>query len=88
MPVQILIKKLLWVQDEVIYLTECGLKEIHAIQSATINNANVIGIEQQYGSIEKGKIANLLVLNSNPLDHIINIKDVYMVFKKGNLISE
>ncbi len=72
-----------WVQDEIELLTECGLKNIDAIKAATLNNAKVIGIEDMYGSISEGKVANLVVLSENPLEKIQNIRNVLSVFKNG-----
>ncbi|WP_148782510.1 amidohydrolase family protein [Aquimarina intermedia] len=72
-----------WVQDEVKLLTECGFSNIEAIKAATLNNAKVIGIDNMYGSISEGKVANLLVLSENPLDEIENIRTVVSVFKNG-----
>lgn len=72
-----------WVQDEIELLTECGLKNIDAIKAATLNNARVIGIEDNYGSISEGKVANLVILSENPLEEIQNIRTVVSVYKNG-----
>ena len=72
-----------WVQDEIELLTKSGLTNIDAIKAATLNNAKVIGIENLYGSISEGKIANLVVLSENPLDNIENIRTVLSVYKNG-----
>ncbi|QBA63982.1 amidohydrolase family protein [Muriicola soli] len=72
-----------WVQDEVILLTECGISNIEAIKAATLNNAKTIGIDNMYGSISEGKVANLVVLSENPIDEIENIRTVVLVFKNG-----
>ena len=53
------------------------------IKAATINNVIGIGIAANYGSIEKGKKADLVLLNKNPLDDIEHIKDVISVIKDG-----
>lgn len=63
-----------------------GLSPIEAIQAGTINNAKVIGQEQQLGSIVVGKKANLVVLANNPIEDINNISSVDHVIKNGNFI--
>ena len=46
-----------------------------------------IGLEKQLGSLEPGKLADLLVLNSNPLDDIHNSRDIQYVVKNGVVYS-
>ncbi|WP_179346281.1 amidohydrolase family protein [Winogradskyella ursingii] len=72
-----------WVQDEIILLTECGLTNFDALKAATLNNAKAIGIEEMCGSISEGKIANLVILDKNPLEAIQNIRSVVSVYKNG-----
>lgn len=64
-------------------MTECGLTNIDALKAATLNNAKAIGIEDMYGSISEGKVANLVVLYENPLEEIQNIRSVVSVYKNG-----
>jgi imidazolonepropionase-like amidohydrolase len=45
--------------------------------------ARAAGQQNEAGSIEVGKLANLVVLNKNPLEDIANIRSVYMVIKRG-----
>ena len=80
-------KEIKWIQNEMKLLKSCGLSNIEVIKSATINNAKVIGIEKETGSIEIGKRADLLILNANPLEDIDHIEDVFWVFKNGRHIN-
>jgi imidazolonepropionase-like amidohydrolase len=57
------------------------------IRIATLNAARVLRIENDYGSIEKGKIADLLVLDANPLENIQNTRRISAVYKAGREIS-
>jgi imidazolonepropionase-like amidohydrolase len=60
-----------------------GMDEFEAIQTATINAAELIGMKNQLGSIEKGKIGDIVVLDANPLKNICNLKKIHSVIKEG-----
>jgi imidazolonepropionase-like amidohydrolase len=62
-----------------------GLTNLEALQAATILGAEAIGVQKDLGSIEVGKIADLLILNKNPLDDIHNSREIRYVMKNGVL---
>ena len=64
-----------------------GMTQWQALHCATMNGAESIGLEKQVGSLEPGKLADLLVLNSNPLDDIRNSRDLLYVVKNGVVYS-
>ena len=70
-------------QIELELMVESGLTPLQTIQTATINAARMIGQEKQLGSIDAGKIADLLILNANPLDDIRAIRRIHRVVKGG-----
>ena len=53
--------------DELALLVRSGLTSTEALQSATINPARFLGMEKDLGTIEKGKVANLVLLDADPL---------------------
>jgi imidazolonepropionase-like amidohydrolase len=64
-------------------MVEAGLKPVDVIQSATINAARMLGREKEQGTIEAGKVADLLILDANPIDDIKAVRRIYRVVKGG-----
>ena len=62
-----------------------GMSEFQAIQSATKNPAELLGVDKELGTLEVGKIGDIVVLDSNPLADISKLKDVSMVIKDGKI---
>ena len=57
------------------------------LKAATLNNALTFGIEQDYGSVEVGKVANLLLLDENPLESVEAYDSIDMVILHGEPIA-
>ncbi len=64
-----------------------GLTEMQALIAATRNCADMVDALDELGTVEKGKLADLIVLADNPLDHISNIRKLKMVFKDGKPVN-
>jgi imidazolonepropionase-like amidohydrolase len=60
-----------------------GLPPIAVLRSATITGAKAMGEEKQMGSIESGKLANMVVLARNPLEDVRNFRTVVLTVKRG-----
>jgi len=62
-----------------------GLTPMEALQAATIVPARAMKLDADTGTIERGKRADLLVLNANPLDSIRNIRSVRWTIRDGRV---
>lgn len=62
-----------------------GMSPLEALRSATLNGAEAIGLAQDLGSIEPGKLADLVILSRDPLEDIHNTTSVKYVMKNGVL---
>ena len=68
---------------EVKLFVQAGLSPMEALVAATRNGAMVIGVQDQLGTVEPGKLADLLILTANPLDDIENIRKIETIIYKG-----
>lgn len=74
--------------DELALLVQAGLSPMQALQTATRNPAEFLGELKSSGTIEKGKIANLILLDANPLDDIKNTTQIFAVIQNGKYLSK
>lgn len=68
-------------------VTDAWFTPAQAIIAATLNGARAIGIDQKTGSVAKGKTADLLLLDADPLTDINHIDKVALIIKKGKLYN-
>jgi len=73
--------------DELALLVIAGLNPIEALRSATLNPAKFFGLDQTLGTIEQGKIADLVLLDANPLSDIRNTQRINAVVSNGRLFD-
>ena len=68
---------------EFVYMTEAGMPAMEAIKCATVNAAELIGISDKVGSIEKGKLADIVAVEGDPIQDIQAMGKVGFVMKDG-----
>ena len=73
--------------DELVLLVEAGLTPLQALQSATLNPARFFQRSRDLGTIEKGKLADLVLLDANPLEEIRNTQRINSVIVDGRLLN-
>jgi imidazolonepropionase-like amidohydrolase len=74
---------------ELIHLCEAGMKPMDAIKAATSRAAECVGLAQKIGTIEKGKLGDLIVVKSNPLEDIEVLsrkEEIKLVLKNGKIV--
>ena len=72
-----------WNGKQFHYMVKYGLTPMQAIQSATINAATLLGMEDKIGSIEKLKFADIIAVEGNPLENISLLEQIKFVMKDG-----
>ena len=70
----------LWVRD--------GATPWQALVAATRHGAAICGVGDQLGTVEVGKIADLIVVSSNPLEDINHVRRLQLVIKNGRIVSD
>lgn len=73
---------------EFVYMTEAGMPAMEAIQSATKNAATMLNMWDKLGSIEKGKIADIIAVDGDPLTDIQVMGKVVFVMKDGKVYKK
>jgi imidazolonepropionase-like amidohydrolase len=74
--------------EELKLMVASGLTPPEALQTATINGAKFMGVANFYGSIQKEKSSDIIVLDANPLTNIQAIDQIDMVFSNGRLYTK
>ena len=68
---------------ELYAMKKSGMNNWQLLESSTINGAKILGKENEFGSIEVGKNANMILLNANPVAQLENITNIDLVINKG-----
>ncbi len=70
-------------QRNIELLVEAGFTPVEAIRIATSNGAELLGESERFGTVQPGKLADLVVIDGNPAVNIADIRNVVTVFKEG-----
>lgn len=73
--------------EELARLVEAGLTPMQAIQTATVEPARYLGLDDSLGTVQRGKVADLVVLDADPLGDIGNTRKIHAVIVRGRLIT-
>jgi imidazolonepropionase-like amidohydrolase len=73
---------------ELVLFVKAGMKPVEALQAATINPARCLYLDDSLGTVEEGKIADLVLLDDNPLTDIANTKKIHAVILGGRYLPE
>ena len=68
-------------------LVQAGLTPFEALKTATVNPAVYLGRDRSLGTVEQGKLADLVLLDGNPLEDIGNTRRIAGVFHDGHYVS-
>ena len=74
--------------EEFVFMVKNGMSEMVAIQSATIETAKLLTIDDTLGSIEAGKIADIIAVKGDPLEDISLLKSIALVMKDGKVYKQ
>ena len=72
--------------DELLAMSASGLSNAQVLKASTINTAKGFTVDSRIGSVEKGKLADLLLLSKNPMDKLENLDSIYLLIHRGKLI--
>jgi imidazolonepropionase-like amidohydrolase len=73
--------------EELALLVIAGLTPVDALRSATLNPAKFLGLDKTMGTIEQGKVADLVLLDANPLEDVQNTQRIDAVISHGRLFD-
>ena len=73
--------------SEIEHLAKAGMGEMEALVAATRTSADLCGVVDRMGTVEVGKLADLIVVSANPLEGISNVRKLKLVLKGGKLVD-
>ncbi len=77
-----------FLDGEFVALVKGGMKPVEALQAATVNGAELLGLSDRIGVVEAGKYADVIAVNGDPLADIQNMENVVFVMKGGEVVKD
>ncbi|MGI9262130.1 MAG: amidohydrolase family protein, partial [Woeseiaceae bacterium] len=74
-------------QTEMWHFARARVSALDILRLATIESARAVGAESDLGSLEQGKLADIVILNSDPMQDIANAMDIWYVMQDGRLFT-
>lgn len=74
--------------DELELFVQAGMTPLEALQTATTNPASYLNLSSSLGTIDKGKLADLVLLDANPLENIGNTRKIAAVVANGRYLPK
>ena len=71
---------------ELEFLVEAGLSTVEALYAATIRPAEFFSLQDKMGTIEPNKVADMVLLDANPIEDIRNTRQINLVISKGKVL--
>jgi imidazolonepropionase-like amidohydrolase len=75
-----------YLHDELALLVESGVTPLHALQAATLHPAEILKRTDDYGTVAVGRVADLVLLDANPLEDITNTTRISAVIRGGKVL--
>ena len=72
--------------EEFALMVAGGMAPVEAIRSATLRGAELLGVEDELGTVEEGKLADLVAVEGDPLENISRMESMAFVMKEGAII--
>lgn len=73
--------------DEILAMQKAGMTNWQIIQASTINGAKILNKQSEFGSIAKGKKANLILLDANPIENLEDLTKIYRIIVNGVVLD-
>ena len=74
--------------DELVALSKRGIPPLEVIRAATVNGAELMGWQEDVGTVEAGRYADLIAVEGNPLTEIAVLQQVKFVMKGGTIVKD
>jgi imidazolonepropionase-like amidohydrolase len=71
---------------ELEFMHEAGMPTLDALQAATVRAAELLGLADEIGTVEPGKVADLIAVGGNPIADLSSLRDLRAVVARGRVV--